>query len=424
MDTLVYKTFIVEGGKVTYIFKNGENEYRDSYTFPFDLPDSPEVQRLLFTLGVSNICCFWMLNRPENIFVEAGSLNQKQCDWWENQIITGCGEFFYRNNIPVNSEMISIKSTSRRDRQTDKQTSIQASWFTGCVIANGGGKDSSVSMSLLGSDDNIVMMLNPSKAHHKTALAAGFNDENTVCIRRSYPGNYTKLWRKTKYFVHPVQALGIIALEICGLITACAKNKRYVAFSNESSANESYVPNMYVNHQYCKSYELEKSFREYLYDEFGTNFPQLFSLLRPWNEWKISKKFSELEHMHPVFRSCNDGELAGKWCHKCSKCLFTYIALAAFLPDNKLRNTFKENLLEKPEFSETFEALLNPELIKPWECVGTREEINHMVFNAAQIRKDNLPYLLRGFTAKPQYEQEIFFNNEHFVPDEYIELLK
>jgi hypothetical protein len=46
-------------------------------------------------------------------------------------------------------------------------------------------------------------------------------------------------------------------------LVAYLGNKKYIVLSNESSANESNVRGLKVNHQYSKSFEFENDFNEY-----------------------------------------------------------------------------------------------------------------------------------------------------------------
>ena len=56
----------------------------------------------------------------------------------------------------------------------------------------------------------------------------------------------------------------------------------HLVLSNESSANDSYVKERYVNHQYSKSLEFENDFRKYT-AEFLSDKIEYFSLLRCMN---------------------------------------------------------------------------------------------------------------------------------------------
>ena len=79
---------------------------------------------------------------------------------------------------------------------------------------------------------------------------------------------------------------------------------RYIALSNESSANESNVAGEKINHQYSKSYEFEQDFKDYCIKYLDKNI-EYFSFLRPLNEVQIAALFSQYKKHHRNFKSCN-----------------------------------------------------------------------------------------------------------------------
>ena len=68
--------------------------------------------------------------------------------------------------------------------------------------------------------------------------------------------------------------------------------KKYVALSNEDSANESNIVGEKINHQYSKSLEFENDFRWFT-KNYLTDKIEYFSLLRPLNELQIMKIFTK-----------------------------------------------------------------------------------------------------------------------------------
>ena len=156
-------------------------------------------------------------------------------------------------------------------------------------------------------------------------------------------------------------------------LSACVHGLKYIALSNESSANESYVEGTAINHQYSKSTEFERDFREYCERSFGgfSRCPEYFSLLRPWSEWQIAREFVKYPQNFGIFQSCNLGSKTNSWCCNCAKCLYVYILLAAFLEDDTLTGIFGCNMLEKQELSGMLDGLVLDGEDKPFECVGT-----------------------------------------------------
>ena len=94
------------------------------------------------------------------------------------------------------------------------------------------------------------------------------------------------------------------------------------------------------------------------------------------------------------------GSKEDKWCGDCSKCLFVYIILSPFLDEESLKNIFGKNLLDKEEMYETFLQLIGRKESKPFDCVGTYEEVNFCVCKCiAELKSENkkLPILLQRY---------------------------
>jgi len=99
-------------------------------------------------------------------------------------------------------------------------------------------------------------------------------------------------------------------------------------------------------------------------------------VLRCHSELAVTQKFAQLVQYHEVFSSCNRnfrilGERpTARWCGVCPKCHFVFLALAPFLPKARLLAIFGRNLLDDAALVGAFDALLEIDAHKPFECVG------------------------------------------------------
>ena len=94
----------------------------------------------------------------------------------------------------------------------------------------------------------------------------------------------------------------------------------------------------------------------------------------------------------------------------------------------KTNNIFGSSILDNTNLELDFRKLIGLECEKPFECVGTKDEI---IFGLKKYidSHDTLPKLLEkykqyilDFNVDNNYD--MYFNNEHFVPNEYLEILK
>ena len=222
-------------------------------------------------------------------------------------------------------------------------------------------------------------------------------------------------------------------LAFYSLLVSAISGHRHIALSNESSANEPTVMGTEVNHQYSKSFAFESDFRKYVKDYISPDF-NYFSFLRPLNELQIARQFSRQVKYYPVFKSCNAGSKTDSWCCNCPKCLFAFTILSPFIPAIELIHIFGKNLYEMPGMLVYLKELTGITEVKPFECVGTVDEVNaalHMFIAKNQHTK--LPLLIDYYTNTTNYSpgnsrlvEKLLteFNSEHFLEPGFLEIIK
>jgi len=434
---MVFEDFSIEefkgGIKIRYDFNLADRfsfspelliPLRDFYSF--DNAD-PRLKNLAFHIGMVELISYWKAACPPLLIVKPARLNPEQVEWWKKLWFRGLGEFFYTNRIVPDSEnFIQIHANEGIDFEPFFYKSSEKA-----LVPLGGGKDSVVTLELIRKTSREVFpfVLNPRGASLETAKAAGFCENQISMAFRTIDPQLLELNKLGFLNGHtPFSAL----LAFVSLIPAMLSGTKHIALSNESSANEATVIESGVNHQYSKSFEFEKDFREYVSKFISPDF-NYFSFLRPLNELQIGKLFSQNPAYFPVFKSCNVGSKTDVWCGHCPKCLFTWIILSPFLPIEKLISIFGKNLSEDDSLAGFLDELTGIAPVKPFECVGTVEEVNAVLQHMAVKMRDDLPVILRHYlvysetdkTKTPLLENLLSqFNDEHFLLPEFENLLK
>ncbi|MBQ6840730.1 MAG: hypothetical protein IJO63_01255 [Bacilli bacterium] len=428
----IYEKFEViefpESYKVVYYFEiEGLKKFTPSLEIEKKYIKNPSINKdflndLLFHVGLVELVSYWKCAMCENVIIKAGLLDEKQINWFKKMYYYGLGEFMYINNIDI-----SIEDFMHIHVEAPKIAYNVNYEGQGNLIAIGGGKDSNVSLNLLKNmyDDNDAFMINPKAVHYECAKVGGYENKSII-VKRNLDQGLIELNKEGFLNGHtPFSAL----VSFVSLLTAYLTNKKYIILSNESSANESNVEGTKINHQYSKSYEYECDFNNYVKDNFAVDI-HYFSLLRPLAEIQIAMLFAKFKEYHSVFKSCNVGSKAEPWhwCCNCPKCLFVYIILCPFLSDKELNDIFGEDLFTKEDLLETFIELTGNSVHKPFECVGTYEEVNYAISRKIEKYNGKLPYLLeyyqKHFEIVPENGLLKSFNTENNLPVEFIEIVR
>jgi hypothetical protein len=350
---------------------------------------------LIFHLGMIELISYWKATCSPQVVIRPYHLDPAQIAWWKDLYFNGLGEFFYRNGIPAEPDtFMEILPLSRKEWRP-AATSLAEE----VIIPVGGGKDSVVTMELIGKrPGTLPLIINPRGASVHSIFTGGFSRFEMIDIHRSIDPLLLELNDNGYLNGHtPFSAL----LAFTTLLAAVMTGKRYIALSNESSANEATIPGLPVNHQYSKTVEFEENFRRYASGYLVADI-DYFSFLRPLNEIQIAGLFSRYPAYFPVFKSCNAGSKTDSWCCRCAKCLFIYIILSPFLSPDELQMIFRKNLLDDMDLKHLFDQLTGIAPEKPFECVGTIGEVNAaLIETIGKMRSQPLPALLSYYAGLP-----------------------
>ena len=339
--------------------------------------------------------------------MHCGALNQGEIDWWKRLWFHGLGEFFYRNKIETTiNDFVQFECHSASPVKLE-MPHFQSGGLS--LVPVGGGKDSCVTMQLLQNLGRpfLGFTVNDQPARTETFAASGGKSEQLLRTTRSIDPallsrNAEGFWNGHTPFSAIVAFLGLFCAYLVGADD--------LVLSNEASANEASIPGTEINHQYSKSFAFERDMNNYITERFGIPI-RYFSLLRPFNELQITRKFSSLPQYHTAFKSCNIGSKQNIWCGHCAKCLFVYLMLAPFLSQNEMHNIFGADLLHAPELADDLCDLLGQTEAKPFECVGTISEA-----------RAALAFTQGSSDATQRLLQER--NEEHHVPQRYAQAIE
>jgi hypothetical protein len=363
-----------------------------------ELLGDPTVLRLAFLIGMVELISYWKLTCSPLIEVIAGHLEDSEIKFWEQLIRSGLGEFFFLNQISprIPFKIASAERAENPHRSGRNESSLKVSHKDNSyLILVGGGKDSIVTLELIKNLPGIKagqissFAINPIAASLEAIDAAGYT---SPLISRRVLDPLLRELNSQGYLNGHTPFSSLVAF--LSTLTAYINGYHYILASNESSANEgnTKIHEFEVNHQYSKSFHFEGLFRTY---QERLKIPQRYlSFLRPLNEPQICALFSRFTHQHQIFRSCNREQTSAAkerrrllteaskhykprtgWCAECPKCIFTAVCLSCFISQDDLEAIFGVNPFAAPAADKQIAALAGFGEIKPFECVGTYQEV-------------------------------------------------
>lgn len=395
------------------------------------------LDNMVFHLGIIEGFSYWKACASKKYAVTCGALTKEQVQFFKHVLCNGMGEYAYTNAIDI-SYIDEVQFTSL---QTSRGAVYAETLSPNMLIPVGGGKDSAVTIELTKSlkKERNAFLLNPVAAAIGMTAEADF--KNPVVVERTLDPLLLSL-NKQGYLNGHTPFSAYLAF----LATTCAVIFDYqeIVLSNECSANVGNVTyqGKEINHQYSKSFDFEQAFHNYAkkYIAINSNY---YSLLRPLNELQIAKLFSTYnrEHAHylrynqyfGIFVSCNVGQKENRWCGNCAKCLFVFATLYPFLPYEQLMNIFNKDLFTDKNLLAMLKDLLGVTKQKPFDCVGTYQEVRAACYLSLANKKPNqvlLNYFEKEVMPKyPAIQTETnallsSFDNSNLLSEEYKQLLQ
>ncbi|MEE6261467.1 hypothetical protein [Plantactinospora sonchi] len=371
-------SFDPETGEVAldYALTGPDGELRFTETITLPVPPTPPsaptrqtLDRVLELLHLVAGVSYYKAAAPPRLLLPA-PLGEAATALVTAVYTKGLAEYAYRNQLP---HVLELVPTAPEGRPVDPVTWDNSDRRPLSTV--GGGKDSIVSLEALrrAGLDPVPFSVNPNHIITSVFEASGLTP---LAARRRIDPALIALNSAGALNGHiPVTAIN----SLIAVATAVLHGLGPVVMSNERSASD---PNLIwngheVNHQWSKGVEAEGLLRAALAGHAGLTEPY-FSLLRPLSELHIARLFAQFDRYDDVVTSCNAAfklhDPSARWCADCPKCRFIFLALAPFMPRDRLVRIFGADLLADPAQAPGYLELLGIDAHKPFECVGEVEE--------------------------------------------------
>ncbi len=310
---------------------------------------------------------------PPEIRIDSYSIDAETAVFLQTIYLNGLGEFAYRNGLNLRGKIMFPVTRVERGETRAARLGLRGH----ALVAIGGGKDSLVSIEALRSlgIEQTVTWIGGSQLIKACAERTGLPTLNPGRQLAPELFEYNRLGAWNGHI--PVTAVNSAILVFAALLHGVDQ----VVFSNERSASYgSIIPGTgEVNHQWSKGWAFERAFGDYVQKHVAADL-KYYSLLRPLSELAVARQFAKSDRYDAHFSSCNRnfhilGERpVNRWCGVCPKCHFVFLALAPFMSKPRLVGIFGRNLLDDPAQIPGYDALLEYQDHKPFECVGEGRE--------------------------------------------------
>jgi len=449
--------------RLVYAFDDGP-EMTETVTVPgapfrLDGERAAAVQRALRLLHLIAGVSYYKAAVPAQVSIDGYAIDADTAALVETVYLNGLGEFAYRNGLNLRGRFrlpVSLPSPSGRGAGGE---GTAATVVAGAAVASvapspqplsrgergssaapvlglrehalvaiGGGKDSLVSIEALrhAGVGETVTWIGGSQLIRACAERTGLPMLN---IGRTLAPELFELNRQGAWNGHiPVTAVNSAIMVLAALVQGVDQ----VVFSNERSASygSQIAGTGEVNHQWSKGWAFEKAFGEHVQRHVAADL-HYYSLLRPLSELAVARQFARTDYYDAHFSSCNRnfhilGERpVNRWCGVCPKCHFVFLALAPFMPKTRLVRIFGRNLLDDGDQAGGFDALLEFQDHKPFECVGEGRESRAALATLAARPEWKEDVLVKRFASLIQptlaadelkIEPLLVIDGEHRIP--------
>ncbi|MEO8809158.1 MAG: UDP-N-acetyl-alpha-D-muramoyl-L-alanyl-L-glutamate epimerase [Rhodanobacter sp.] len=370
--------------ELAYAFDDGE-ELVERIRFP-RAPAVPAERRAAFDAALKLLhliagVSYYKAGVPPRIELSDGPLDDATADLLDDLYLHGLAEFAYRNGIDLRGRI----AFARGAQAPLPATALDLPQRT--LVPIGGGKDSLVAVDAIkaiGGEATAVWIGNSALI----AACAARTGLPALNIQRELAAGLFEMNRLGAWNGHiPVTAVNSAILAVAAILYGYDS----IAFANERSASVATLEydGQQVNHQWSKGYAFEQLLGDWLHTHVASDLDYC-SLLRPYSELAITRAFAKQTSYFDVFSSCNRNfRLLGpkpvdRWCGQCPKCHFVFLALAPFLSKPRLLSIFGRNLLDDEGQSAGFDALLEYQDHKPFECVGEGAEARAAMYALSQ----------------------------------------
>ena len=319
--------------------------------------------------ALANLLDIYSITLPREVVIEGIELNRRALDFWERTARNLAAERLVEDNLPAHALDARWRSQSSVRGRMDP---VPQSVPRGRLLAMSGGKESLAALKMMKDESacSLFFLHYPDAGwQHGGRLFRCFQrTHDCVKVRTDITGT-GPLVEAFDCKAYGMFVIGQIAFSALLLMDRFST----ISIGNEFSANfgNGMHDGIPVNHQYDKSFSFAQELNAYLTEHVTAEFTHA-SPFWSWHEYRIAETFFADDRYLKQWSSCNNSTSARLFCGACAKCAFVFLLGAAHTDPMKICGLMGANLLDDLEL---IRSVADPEVRKPLECVGTKEEV-------------------------------------------------
>lgn len=319
--------------------------------------------------ALANLMDLYSITLPQEVVIEGIELNRRALEFWEKTARNLAAERLVEDNLPAQALDARWRSQSSVRGRMDP---LPYSAPRGRLLAMSGGKESLAALKMMNDESACALFFlhYPDAGWQHGGRLFRFFQRTHDCVKvRTDITGTGRLLEEFGCTAYGMFVIGQIAFSALLTMDRFAT----ISIGNEFSANfgNGMHDGIQVNHQYDKSFSFAQELNAYFAQHVTAEFTHT-SPFWSWHEYRIAERFFADDRYLKQWSSCNNSTSARRFCGACAKCAFVFVLGAAHTDPLKIRRLMGANLLDDLEL---IRSLADPEVRKPLECVGTKEEV-------------------------------------------------
>lgn len=361
---------------------NDSYHFEEKITFqqPKSAYDEAAFQRALFLAFLVIGTSYFKTFPARSVTFQSGAIDRWQAHFLNTVYQEGLSQFAYENHL-------TRKDLAHFTATTEQSDASVCYGGEGSIALQSGGKDSLLMAGLLQEHGLSFSSLYVTSGEAHPRLLDEISSDELLIVHREIDHEHLKRAHDNGGLSGHVPVTYIV-LAIATLQAILSNKKTVIAsIGHEGEEPHAWIDDLPVTHQWSKTWHAEQLFAEYV-SRYVSPDMQVGSPLRSLNELTISRLFAEKawKRFGDTFSSCNQANYTQghnntrlSWCGACPKCANAFMLFAPFIEHEALISLFAgQDLFVDPALQKIFKGLLGiDDVMKPFECVGERDELRY-----------------------------------------------